>query len=76
MEDVFDRRGVSGTECGCDQTMGSTYVGGIGFDPFSGAGTTCMQLKKQMRNWFGCELNQKYINDSILRIDRECGLLL
>jgi site-specific DNA-methyltransferase (adenine-specific) len=61
--------GWEGCKCGVDT------VSGVGYDPFSGAGTTCLQLKKQNRRWFGSELNPKYLEASLKRIEDEAGTL-
>lgn len=36
-------------------------VGGIVYDPFSGAGTTALVAHKLGRNWIGSELNSEYV---------------
>lgn len=44
-------------------------VDGIVFDPFMGSGTTGAVAKKLNRNWLGCELNSKYADLAITRIN-------
>ncbi len=48
--------------------------GDIILDPFSGSGTTAMVAAKLNRNFVGVELNQKYIDISNKRLDKELGL--
>lgn len=45
--------------------------GGIVFDPFMGAGTTALVVKKNGCNFLGCELNPAYIEMANKRISQE-----
>ena len=39
------------------------------FDPFMGLGTTAIACIKNKRNYFGCEICEKYYNDCLKRIE-------
>jgi DNA modification methylase len=54
---------------------GKEPIPAIVFDPFSGAGTTCMVAKKLWRNYIGIELNPEYVKLTQDRIDIDCGTL-
>jgi site-specific DNA-methyltransferase (adenine-specific) len=37
-----------------------TYIGNTIFEPFAGAGTTCLVAEKLNRKWIACEISEKY----------------
>lgn len=41
------------------------------FDPFMGSGTTAVACERLGRNWFGCELEPKYVEIANKRIEAE-----
>lgn len=49
----------------------STRPGDLVIDPFSGAGTTGVVAVRHGRRYHGIELNQKSVEESLLRIGRE-----
>jgi site-specific DNA-methyltransferase (cytosine-N4-specific) len=48
---------------------GSTNIGDLIYDPFCGAGTTCVSAKKLCRNYFGTDIFQEYVDFSKERIE-------
>ena len=44
--------------------------GGIVFDPFSGSGTTAVAAIKQGKRFVGCELEKKYFDRAVERIEQ------
>lgn len=46
--------------------MAGSKPGDVVLDPFTGSGTTGQEALKLGRDFIGCELNQKYINDLII----------
>jgi DNA modification methylase len=56
-------------KAGCPQ-------GGTVLDPFMGSGTTAVVARKLNRNFFGIELNPKYIQIAEKRLHEELGMFL
>lgn len=49
--------------------LATSNEGEIVFDPFMGSGTTAVVAKKLGRNFVGTEIDKKYYNDSLKRIE-------
>ena len=47
----------------------STKYGDVVFDPFNGSGTTCVASKELGRNYIGFEIDEKYFNIAIDRLN-------
>lgn len=48
-----------------------SYEGDLVFDPFVGAGTTCVVAKKLKRDYLGIEISEKYFDFAKQRIQKE-----
>ena len=46
----------------------SSNEGDLVLDPFSGSGTTCAAAARLQRNYFGMDISEKYVNNSVKRI--------
>lgn len=55
--------------------LDNTNEGEIVLDPFMGSGTTAIACINNNRNYIGFELDEKYYNDSIERIEKHKGEL-
>jgi site-specific DNA-methyltransferase (cytosine-N4-specific) len=49
---------------------GSSNIGNLVFDPFCGAGTTCVAAKKLGRSYFGIDICDEYVNFSKERVEK------
>jgi hypothetical protein len=56
------------TDCGC----GGGFKSGTVIDIFMGSGTTALAAEKLNRNWIGIELNEKYCEMAVERINATC----
>ena len=61
-----ERRVVGWKKCGCS----APFEPGIVFDPFAGAGTTLLVAEKLGRQWFGCDLNPKFVRMAHRRLSK------
>lgn len=59
-------RNVEKIEVKCE--CGASFVNGLVYDPFMGAGTTGVVAKRLKRNYIGTELNSEYIKIAEKRI--------
>jgi DNA modification methylase len=58
-------------QCNCNSHAEADIV----LDPFSGAGTTALVVKKLQRNFIGIEINAKYVREiSVPRLQSELGM--
>jgi len=46
----------------------SSNEGDLVVDPFSGSGTTCVAAARLRRNYYGMDISEKYVNNSLKRI--------
>lgn len=53
-----------------DQILSWSNPLGVVLDFFSGSGTTCEEAKKSGRYFLGCDISEKYVKDSIERLDK------
>ena len=53
-----------------------SFIGDTVLDPFSGSGTTMIEAINCGRNALGIELEQKYCELSLRRLEKECGVKL
>jgi len=49
--------------------LASSNEGDVILDPFMGSGTTAVACKKHNRNFMGCDLDEKYVNFSLERVN-------
>ncbi|MBW2993472.1 site-specific DNA-methyltransferase [Candidatus Woesearchaeota archaeon] len=68
---ISETRNIGYKKCDCN----AGFKPGIVFDPFSGAGTTCLVAKKLNRNYLGVDINPDYVKMAERRIEKECGSL-
>jgi len=62
---------VGYADCGCN----AGFNPGIVWDPFAGAGTTCLTARKLGRNYGGSDIKSEYVKMAEKRIHNEAGLL-
>ena len=73
-EDLVDHPTVKPTKLIADIILDCTSIGDWVLDPFLGSGTTCLAAEQVNRRCFGLELEPKFVDVALRRLQERCNL--